>query len=196
VYDAVITKLKDNGFVVHVPRFGINGAIYLRSKDGVVSVPRSFYRPRSDKDTIASLLALRAADPVLSSLTASRTALTVSCADGQQQQQQQHVFHLFDHVMVLVSVVTSRYRSCEFSFELIAPSSKQAAAANAGTKQDVIKEVLSAGDKSAAADTAETTTTKKKKKAGKDSDGEVVAYDVLEQFRALSLQCDDGVLDI
>ncbi|KAF9287581.1 DIS3 mitotic control [Linnemannia elongata] len=54
----IVSEIRENGFFVFVPRFGIRGPVYLKEKSGEISIPLSALKPDGDsggKDHLVSI---------------------------------------------------------------------------------------------------------------------------------------------
>lgn len=117
----VVVDLRDNGFIVYCPRFGIKGAVYLTSREGQLLMPHPAGRGRIDPAQLGSDGALddHTAPGAMERLESS---VRIQPLSGPPIE-----FHMFDHVEVLITSRPSRYRRPEFQMQLLA-------AVNAGVR--------------------------------------------------------------
>ncbi|ORX87083.1 RNB-domain-containing protein [Basidiobolus meristosporus CBS 931.73] len=91
----IISEIRDNGFFVFVPRFGIKGPVYLKDKDGHNIVPQSLIsgRPSDDSTYLPRC-----------SVDSDATRITVTILDSSKTIE----FNVFDHVQVSLKLHESR----------------------------------------------------------------------------------------
>jgi DIS3-like exonuclease 1 len=93
----VVTEIRDNGVSVCVLRYGLQGMVYLRDKEGRVLKPSN-----AGKDVIFGEGTLEPSD----------TSVTISFSGGQ------YSIQLLDHLLLTLSVEESRAHGLSFAFEL------------------------------------------------------------------------------
>ncbi|KAK3604725.1 hypothetical protein CHS0354_018965 [Potamilus streckersoni] len=129
IVDAIIYQIRANGLFVYVPRYGIKGPVYLRSKEGQVLYLQTNGSPEWTGGEI------------------SRTDqyITVTCLYGQK------TYRLLDHITVKLTLLESWAHSSGLKLQLMSNSphkSSQQEVKNLAKQQkaEIIKEVSSAAE--------------------------------------------------
>ncbi|XP_064607624.1 DIS3-like exonuclease 1 isoform X2 [Liolophura sinensis] len=125
--DAVIFQLRANGFLVFIPRYGIKGPVYLRSKEGQVVYISETEQPEWTSGTVQR----------------SWTSVTVDSVLGS------HTYNLFDHVTVKLSLQLSHAHPSSLRLDLVSNERHQSwvdIALETTEKTDIVKEVHTAAE--------------------------------------------------
>ena len=127
----MVVDLRSNGVIVFVPAYGIKAAVRCCSASGASLLAAGMLDERMRTDAAAAE-ELVEGGPV----TIDSTSVTLSSTDGRQ-----FVFRRFDHVLVRLGVVQSRYRFNEIALVLLGPwpAAKFSGAARVDIARDTTK---------------------------------------------------------
>lgn len=107
--DGIIVKMRANGFVCYLPRFGFKAPVFLENQEKNVTVPRGML-----EDGLLPSAAIEQRIGGTLEYDSDRETITVTTADGSVLN-----FTLFAHVRVAVRIEPSPYRLPEFRLDLL-----------------------------------------------------------------------------
>eukprot|EP00040_Diaphanoeca_grandis_P033579 m.205994 g.205994 ORF g.205994 m.205994 type:complete len:1079 (-) comp32933_c0_seq1:110-3346(-) len=104
--DAVIVEIKDNGFMAFVAQFGMKSPVYLKAQNGMLILPTALVHPKS-KQTYEEV-------EVAGTVEITGQTITVKVGSGEI-----FSFSLFDHVRTWVSVEPNPYHLPKLRLHLV-----------------------------------------------------------------------------
>ncbi|KAJ1920729.1 hypothetical protein H4219_001128 [Mycoemilia scoparia] len=121
IEQAVISEIRSNGFMVYIPRFGLRSPVYLRDKHGRSIVPMSVITGNSNDTGHLT-------NPAIES---TETETTVTLPSIGSSKPQSVKFRVFDHLLVRLKTLESRYHWNHIYTEIVTLSVK-----NTSSNQD------------------------------------------------------------